>query len=78
MINAKCKIVVSALPTIEIWVVGQIRLAQSTEGIPKGEAARMLVNGNPIRFPFGPPGESEDHAEGSRRLFAYFLVGEKV
>ena len=38
----------------------------------------MLVSGNPIRFPFGPPGESEDRAEGSRRLFAYFLVGEKV
>ena len=38
----------------------------------------MMVKGKLIRFPFGPSGESEDHTEGSRRLFAYFLVGEKV
>ena len=53
-------------------------LLQSIKGIPKGEADELLEEDNPIRFPFGPPGESEDHAEGSRRLFAYFLVGEKV
>ena len=51
---------------------------QSAEGIPKGEAEGMLEKDHPIRFPLGPPGESEDRAEGSRRLFAYFLVGEKV
>ena len=47
-------------------------------GIPKGEAEELLDIGFLIRFPFGPSGESEDHTEGSRRLFAYFLVGEKV
>ena len=51
---------------------------QPLKGIPKGEAAETSDYKNPIRFPFGPSGESEDHTEGSRRLFAYFLVGEKV
>ena len=47
-------------------------------GIPKGEAAETLVVDKLVRFPFGPPEESEEHAEVPRRLFAYFLVGEKV
>ena len=51
---------------------------QPPTGIPKGEAAETLDYKNPIRFPFGPPEESEEHAEVPRRLFAYFLVGEKV
>ena len=33
---------------------------------------------SPIRFPLWPSGESEDHTEGPRRLFGYFLAGEKV
>ena len=49
-----------------------------TEGIIKGEAKAISETGNLICFPLETPGESEDHAEGSRRLFAYFLVGEKV
>ena len=51
---------------------------QSARGIPKGKAEEMLEKENLIRFPLRPPRESENHAEGSRRLFAYFLVGEKV
>ena len=35
-------------------------------GIPKGD------------FPLWSSGESENHTKGSRRLFAYFLAGEKV
>ena len=38
----------------------------------------MSNTGNPIRFPFGSSEESEKHTKVSRRLFAYFLVGEKV
>ena len=53
-------------------------LPQPTKGIPKGEAAEMLAVDALVRFLLGPSGESEDHTEGSRRLFAYFLVGEKV
>ena len=56
----------------------QFRTAQSARGIPKGKAEEMLEKDNLIRFPLRPPRESENHAEGSRRLFAYFLVGEKV
>ena len=48
------------------------------KGIPKGEAEEMPDVIIPIRFPLGPSGESGDHTEGPRRLFAYFLVGEKV
>ena len=47
-------------------------------GIPKGEAAETLVIDKLVRFLLGPPEESEEHAEVPRRLFAYFLVGEKV
>ena len=47
-------------------------------GIPKGEVEGMLDTGYPIHFPLRPPEESEEHAEVPRRLFAYFLVGEKV
>ena len=52
--------------------------AKTPKGITKGEAEEMLEKENPIHFPLGTSGESEDHTEGSRRLFAYFLVGEKV
>ncbi len=38
----------------------------------------MLDVINLIRVPLRPSGESGDHTEGPRRLFAYFLVGEKV
>ena len=51
---------------------------QAYKGIPKGEAEKRLDAEKPIRFPLGPSGESENHTGGSRRLFAYFLVGEKV
>ena len=47
-------------------------------GITKGEAEDLLEKGNPIRFPLSPLEESEEHTEVPRRLFAYFLVGEKV
>ena len=52
--------------------------AKTPKGITKGEAEEMLEKENPIHFPLGTSGESEDHTEGPRRLFAYFLVGEKV
>lgn len=48
------------------------------KGIPKGEAEEMPDVAYPIRFPLRPSGESGDHTGGPRRLFAYFLVGEKV
>ena len=51
---------------------------QAIRGIPKGKAKEMLDNANPVRFPLRPSGESEDHTGGPRRLFAYFLIGEKV
>ena len=38
----------------------------------------MLEKDRPIRFLLRSLGESEDRTKGSRRLFAYFLVGEKV
>ena len=38
----------------------------------------MVVVDNLVRFLLGPPEESEEHAEVPRRLFAYFLGGEKV
>ena len=48
------------------------------KGIPKGEAEEMPDVAYAIRFPLRPSGESGDHTGGPRRLFAYFLVGEKV
>ena len=48
------------------------------KGIGKGEAEEIPEVTIPIRFPLRPSGESGDHTEGPRRLFAYFLVGEKV
>ena len=49
------------------------------KGIPKGETAKRLVFTNKlVRFPLWPSGESENHTEGSRRIFAYFLSVEKV
>ena len=69
----------SALLWVAFFYLKRItRPVQSIKGIPKGKAEEMLEKGIPIRFPLGPSGESEDHTEGSRRLFAYFLVGEKV
>jgi hypothetical protein len=59
-------------------MIGQIRLAQFAGGIPKGETAEKVETGYPIRFPFGPSERSGKPTEVSRRLFAYFLVGEKV
>jgi len=47
-------------------------------GILKGKAGKIPDDLHPSRFPLEPSGESEDHTEGPRRLFAYFLVGEKV
>ena len=41
-------------------------------------AEEMPEKENLIRFPLRPPRKSENHGSGSRRLFAYFLVGEKV
>ena len=37
-----------------------------------------MVVDNLVRFPFGPSERSGKPTEVSRRLFAYFLVGEKV
>ena len=36
------------------------------------------ANTTALASPFGRLGESENHTGGSRRLFAYFLAGEKV
>ena len=79
---------VSLAATIVIWgqclqmdydaVHPKRRKEQSTKGIPKGKAEGMLEKGNPNRFPLRPSEESEKPTEVSRRLFAYFLVGEKV
>ncbi len=54
------------------------RKEQSTKGIPKGKAEDLLETDNLSRFPLRPSEESEKPTEVSRRLFAYFLVGEKV
>ena len=47
-------------------------------GIIKGETEEALESEYSIRFPLETPEESEEHAEVPRRLFAYFLAGEKV
>ena len=47
-------------------------------GIPKGKTAGIPDYENSIRFPLWPSGESGDHTGGPRRLFGYFLAGEKV
>ena len=49
-----------------------------SEGIPKGKTAGVPDYENSIRFPLWPSGESGDHTGGPRRLFGYFLAGEKV
>ena len=61
-----------------VWQSVTPKNHRATMGIPKGEAAETLVVDNLVRFLLGPPEESEEHAEVPRRLFAYFLVGEKV
>ena len=64
------------------WVGGRQIAAptwrNSSEGIPKGKTAVILDYENSIRFPLWPSGESGDHTGGPRRLFGYFLAGEKV
>ena len=51
---------------------------QSSRGFQKGKRKKSNWYTSPIRFPLWPSGESEDHTEGPRRLFGYFLAGEKV
>ncbi len=55
-----------------------LRDRKGPEGIPKGKTEVILDEVDPIRFPFWPSGESGDHTEGPRRLFGYFLAGQKV
>ena len=73
-------VVVTPLGSLGIVLADRIDtfFHRTTPGIPKGEAAETLVVDNLVRFLLGPPEESEEHAEVPRRLFAYFLVGEKV
>ncbi len=52
--------------------------SKEAEGIPKGKTATVSDTVGPIRFPLWPSGESGDHTEGPRRLFGYFLAGQKV
>ena len=59
-------------------MTGKSSKVQSIRGIPKGKAEEMLEYNDLSRFPLRPSEESEEHTEVPRRLFAYFLVGEKV
>ena len=48
------------------------------KGFQRGKRRRGWILKKLVRFPLWPSGESENHTEGSRRIFAYFLSGEKV
>ena len=47
-------------------------------GYLRGKRKKCWYKASLSRFPLRPPEESEEHTEVPRRLFAYFLVGEKV
>ena len=48
------------------------------KGFQRGKRRKGWFSNKLVRFPFWPSGESENHTEGSRWLFAYFLANEKV
>ena len=47
-------------------------------GVSKGGAESMVKFASVYPLPLWSSGESGNHTKGSRRLFAYFLAGEKV
>ena len=55
-----------------------IALTKFPKGFQRGKRRKGWILKKFVRFPFWPSGESENHTEGSRWLFAYFLANEKV
>ena len=53
-------------------------MQESIWGFQRGEQGIYRKGKSWLRSPVGRLGESENHTGGSRRLFAYFLAGEKV
>ena len=53
-------------------------LAKFPKGFQRGKRRKGWILKKLVRFPLWPSGESENHTEGSRWLFAYFLANEKV
>ena len=68
----------SPVPYVPYSLCVFISQPPSENGDSQGESGKIPDDIHLSRFPLEPSGESEDHTEGPRRLFAYFLVGEKV